>query len=372
METSNAADLAATPGGRSNEIPPSGEVDDKDVTAVARAFASVLDLKSSVAPDDDFFHLGADSLSAAALMVEIEREHGVRMSISVLIEASTPRTLASAIVAARDVRRVRSVLVPAKVTGGGTPLFCVHGLRGESTFPLRISRNLKSDRPLYGFRALGLEANELPLSTVAAMATHYLATARTVQPTGPYLLSGHCAGALVAYEMAQQLSAAGEATAGLMLIDPPTHHSYAPFIYNSGPALAHRHQILKSRAAQVEAAFANSSQMTVELRRAGVLELVRTAVARYVPAPLKAHTLLITSWERKDPLRTAYAPLLSDCEFAVIKADHKKLFKDHLNEIVERIDSFVDRVAMMVVGSLAAPGLLAPLESAWTMQAIAA
>jgi len=340
MDSTNVGDFAARLGGRGI----SGQVDEREITKVARAFASVLDLKAPVEPDDDFFHLGADSLSAAALMVEIEREYGVRMSIAVLSESSTPRSLASTILAARDSGRAPTALVPVRVTGKGSPLFSVHGLRGESNFPLRIARGLKGDRPIYGFRALGLEASEHPLSTVEAMATHYLAMAKTVQPNGPYLLAGLCPGSLIAYEMAQQLAAAGEATSGLILIDPPTHHNYSLFIRKSGPALVHGQRVLTARAAQVEAAFANSGKMTVELRRAAVGELVRTAAARYVPAPYKGRTLLICSWERKDPLMAAYGPLLSDCEFSVIKAHHRTLFTDQFGEIVQRIEAFTDQV----------------------------
>lgn len=42
------------------------------------------------------------------------------------------------------------------------------------------------------------------------MARHYIAEIRTVQPRGPYRIGGTCTGGLVAYEMAQQLTADGE------------------------------------------------------------------------------------------------------------------------------------------------------------------
>jgi thioesterase domain-containing protein len=42
------------------------------------------------------------------------------------------------------------------------------------------------------------------------MATHYIREMKSVQPTGPYRVLGHCMGGVVAYEMAQQLRAAGD------------------------------------------------------------------------------------------------------------------------------------------------------------------
>jgi acetoacetyl-CoA synthetase len=51
------------------------------------------------------------------------------------------------------------------------------------------------------------------------MAARYLSEIRTVQPTGPYHIGGFSMGGLVAYEMAQQLRAAGEEVALLALLD---------------------------------------------------------------------------------------------------------------------------------------------------------
>ena len=48
---------------------------------------------------------------------------------------------------------------------------------------------------------------------------HYLGEIRRLQPEGPYLIAGYCFGGLVAYEMAQQLQAAGETVAPLLLIE---------------------------------------------------------------------------------------------------------------------------------------------------------
>src|SRR5947207_265699 len=51
------------------------------------------------------------------------------------------------------------------------------------------------------------------------MATHYLNEIRTVQPEGPYSLAGFCLGAVISFEMAQQLHARGETVALLAALD---------------------------------------------------------------------------------------------------------------------------------------------------------
>jgi thioesterase domain-containing protein len=51
------------------------------------------------------------------------------------------------------------------------------------------------------------------------MATHYVAEIRKVQAHGPYLLGGYSLGGAIAFEMAQQLAAAGEPESTVVLFD---------------------------------------------------------------------------------------------------------------------------------------------------------
>jgi thioesterase domain-containing protein len=51
------------------------------------------------------------------------------------------------------------------------------------------------------------------------MAAYHIARIRSVQPQGPYLLGGMCAGAVIAFEMALQLQAQGEVVALVALLD---------------------------------------------------------------------------------------------------------------------------------------------------------
>lgn len=78
-----------------------------------------------------------------------------------------------------------------------------------------------SDRPFHGLQARGLFGDLAPHETFEEAARDQLAELREVQPHGPYLLGGFSGGGLVAYEMAQQLVAAGEEVAALILLDTP-------------------------------------------------------------------------------------------------------------------------------------------------------
>ena len=61
------------------------------------------------------------------------------------------------------------------------------------------------------------------------MAARYIAEIRRVQPRGPYHLGGYSMGGLIAYEMAQQLRAAGERVGLLALLDTYQHHGRRRF-----------------------------------------------------------------------------------------------------------------------------------------------
>src|SRR6185436_8575015 len=52
------------------------------------------------------------------------------------------------------------------------------------------------------------------------LAAGYLESVREVQPEGPYLLAGWSLGAVIAYEMAQQIEGSGGTVSLLAMIDP--------------------------------------------------------------------------------------------------------------------------------------------------------
>ncbi|HEC84648.1 MAG: hypothetical protein DRR08_15420 [Candidatus Parabeggiatoa sp. nov. 2] len=60
-------------------------------------------------------------------------------------------------------------------------------------------------KSLTGLQTVGLDGKSKPYTNIEDMATHYIKEMQTVQPQGPYLLGGHSFGALVAFEISQQL-----------------------------------------------------------------------------------------------------------------------------------------------------------------------
>jgi thioesterase domain-containing protein len=97
----------------------------------------------------------------------------------------------------------------------------VHQVGGHVFTFRALARELGAAQPVYGLRSRGLEAGEEPLGSAEEMAAFYLRLVREAQPAGPYRIGGASMGGMVAFEMAHQLTAAGEEVELLTLMDTP-------------------------------------------------------------------------------------------------------------------------------------------------------
>jgi thioesterase domain-containing protein len=166
--------------------------------------------------------MGGHSLQAVILFAAIEKRLKVRLPVSLLFEAPTIRQLAAAMRQRGDAPQ-RMSLVPIQPLGTKTPLFCVHGGAGHVFHYHDLAQLLGTERPFYGLQPqLDETSQQSVYTTVEQMASHYIQDIKTVQPTGPYLLSGFCFGGIVVFEMAQQLVQAGDEVGLLVFIDPST------------------------------------------------------------------------------------------------------------------------------------------------------
>jgi len=111
-------------------------------------------------------------------------------------------------------------IVPIKPEGRRPPIFAVSGHGGDVFCLLPLARHLHGDQPMVGIQPPGLDGTE-PLGSVEKLARYEITQIRRYQPHGPYFILGHCAGGTLAFEVAQQLVAAGQEVALLALIGSP-------------------------------------------------------------------------------------------------------------------------------------------------------
>ncbi|MEH1938078.1 MAG: amino acid adenylation domain-containing protein [Nostoc sp.] len=182
---------------------------------------------------DNFFELGGHSLLAVRLMTQIQKHFQINLPLAILFQYPTIEQIANFLSSSTD-PLPWSALVPIKANGNQPPLFCVHPGGGNVICYHHLAYYLSSEQPFYGLQSFGLNSENQPHTSVEQMATHYIQELQTVQPHGPYFLSGWSFGGLVAFEMAQQLSHQGEQIALLALIDTnPPCVSYKGLIDNA-------------------------------------------------------------------------------------------------------------------------------------------
>ena len=189
---------------------------------LVQIWEDILDIHP-VSIQDNFFELGGHSLLAIRLMSRIQKHFQINLPLAILFQNPTIEQLAYFLGSSTD-SLPWPALVPIKTNGNQSPLFCIHPGGGNVLCYHHLAYYLSSERPFYALQSVGLNPQNQPHTSIEQMATHYIQELQTVQPHGPYFLSGWSFGGLVAFEMAQQLSHQGEQIALLALLDssPPS------------------------------------------------------------------------------------------------------------------------------------------------------
>lgn len=210
--------------------------------------------------DEEFLSYGGGSLTGVRLFARIRRDMGVELALSALLQAPTIRLLAVLVreklpeplegaPAAEDVpvteketaapdaapKAAVAAAPPAKPAAakarwsplvrmapgasGGKPVFLIHGAGGTVLVFKPLADRLRSEAPVYGIEAQGIDGTQPVLETIEEMADLYVRHILTLDPKGPYRLVGYSGGGVIAVEMAHQLRRSGREVEFLCLLD---------------------------------------------------------------------------------------------------------------------------------------------------------
>jgi thioesterase domain-containing protein/acyl carrier protein len=202
---------------RGEFVPPRNEVE----VAIAMIWNEVLG-NEQVGVYDNFFQLGGDSLSATQLVSRLRSIFQVEIPLGSIFREPTISEQAVVIESKGEILADgKRSLIAIQLDGSKRPLFCIPGILGNVFTDLgALSEHLGSDQPFYGFQ----DGVHNP-SKIESLAENYINEMREVQPQGPYNLAGICSGAVVAYEMANQLERYGEKVDFLAMVEPSPHRT---------------------------------------------------------------------------------------------------------------------------------------------------
>lgn len=286
------------------------------IDRLAAIWRDVLHLQK-VAPHENFFDLGGDSLSAAVLFIRLEREFENAPSLTDLLEHPTVAELAQLL--GPDCVPKKGLVARLQPEGTRTPLFCLPGIDGRFLVYRELVDELGRDQPVYGLEPYGLDGSE-PDRSIEDTAVRLVRELRRVQPAGPYRLAGYSTGGVTAFEMARQLQRLGQHVSLLLLLDtyaglPPTP-SFAGLVslhirhlarlpYREWPAHLNErskiigatlHGVLKRKSRDER--WADKLNLTANALRVALAN--RQALSKYVLQPYSGKVLLFRASMRPE------------------------------------------------------------------------
>lgn len=237
--------------------------------------------QAEVGIHDDFFELGGHSLLAIKHVVEIRKHFKIDITVADLIGTRTVAQLAE--IVRQGGSREQGPLVRLQVGTTGAPVYAFPPVSGTVLVYPQLARAVGMEHPFWALQSAGLNPGEDLLGSIEETAAHFIRAMRTVHPAGrPWHLVGYSMGGLVAFEVAQQLRAAGERVGLLGLLDTRTRMEPS-----DDPDFALRALLFRGLRLQLDVDRLRA--LTPEERSAVLLEKAREAGT--VPADFDAERL---------------------------------------------------------------------------------
>jgi thioesterase domain-containing protein len=271
------------------------------------------------------------------MVSRVEQLSGRKLTLAQVYAAPTNEHLSQVLLGEPEVRQEESLLVTMQAGGGKRPLFFLDGdFWGGGYYCLKLARHLGADQPFYALHPHGVLGPRL-LTSVQAMAADHLERVRSVQPAGPFLLGGYCNGALVAFEMAQQLRAQGQRVDLLALL--------SPMGMNRGFETRALPDRLEERI--------KLESLTLHQRRRLAMNVCTYVCRRYVPRPYPGLLTILTPMEGlrgSEDLSRGWKDFADQVQIHQIPGGHGTCVTAHVQAVGELLRSCLHKAAQ-VAGS---------------------
>ncbi len=169
-----------------------------------------------VSINESFFRLGGDPQTIPAMLMEVKRATNNVVAPADFLKDPTISGLTRIIL-----NRACSggLFVPIQNGKSRDPFYFFHGdILGGGFYSKRLASFLGDEQPFHISPPIEFAETELP--RVEELAAKKRRALQALQPHGPYVLGGFCVGAVMAYEVARQLEAAGNEVCTVVMIEP--------------------------------------------------------------------------------------------------------------------------------------------------------
>ncbi len=323
------APAAQTSALKAEHVAPRNNIE-RALAAIWRKVLSVTD----IGIHDDFFDLGGHSLIGIQLLGQVEQQFNKTLPLKSLFEAPTIAQFAELLKgegATHDWKNLALI----QPEGDSLPLFCVHGDEASHFIPKYIG----STRPFYAFFHQGEDGRRIEFTTVESIAAHFIRELKQAKPKGPYLLTGFSFGGIVAFEMAQQLAAAGDEVPLLALID-----TYSPALHAAAIKSDKRfYTPLKNAIYRwiVRRALRNGGTVPARFRNFHIIDTYDSSVLGYKPKPWMGKIIVLKAEGSWGPKEMGWSTLAKGgLEVKVLPGDHYSIIKEpHVKELAHALES---------------------------------
>jgi amino acid adenylation domain-containing protein len=336
-----------------------------DIASLVDDFRKVLPQRSGhqITEDSNFFDCGGHSLFVVELVERLDRRLGVRVPLSALLRAPTPRQLHEAIDRHNSreynpIVRFASSHEPATTKPAATRrVYVIHGAGGHVLRFQPVAKALADEVEIVGIQAIGVEGTEVPDVDLKTMAHRYADAIHAIDP-GPYELAGYSDGGIIAVHVAHLLEQRGATIRSLIFFD-----SFRPIPFPSNPVkrianavynFAHRDGLPLTTwlRASLEG-WRRRSEWDTEgaaaLKRLGyndVFDTIETAVRDGGPAPrVHAPALLVRTFTESPLRRRDYSVAYTSPDATTVSwvaGKHDELFYEPAaNDLVKSVRVFL-------------------------------